>query len=134
MPDSMPPWSRAEAARRSVGRAAIQRALDADRIPEVTRDEAGAWVIPLDELLAAGFHADPPDPTAAVGEHDRTDAEQLRKRVHQLELELVQARADQRIAEAEKHAAEAINVELRHRLAMLQTDRRAPSEATNGEC
>ena len=50
-----PQWSAIEAARRcNVGRATIQRAIYAKRLPNAVRTDKG-WRIPLTDLLAAGF-------------------------------------------------------------------------------
>src|SRR5699024_5673040 len=74
-----PRWSAAEAARRcGVGRATIQRALTAGRIPGAEQTDAG-WSIPLEGLLAAGFTPDryqphdteQPEQGTPAREHDR---------------------------------------------------------------
>lgn len=131
-----PRWSASEAAKRcGVGRATIQRRLDAGAIPGAVKTDRG-WSIPLDGLLAAGFTPDrpsPPDaarePVRATAEHDPEHvraADQLAQRVRDLEQELAASRATaerERVLRegAEQMAAErAGHVEdLRRTLAML---------------
>lgn len=138
-----PRWSAAEAARRcGVGRATIQRALTAGRIPGAEQTDAG-WSIPLEGLLAAGFHPSrpsPPEDTAPPArEHDRTPAEPLpehARRLADLETELAEARAQTALERIRREAAEALAAEraervtdLRQAMRMLEAapaDRPAP--------
>ncbi|WP_072691684.1 PhoU domain-containing protein [Rhodococcus marinonascens] len=139
-----PHWSASEAARRcGVGRATIQRALTAGRIPGAAETEKG-WSIPLEGLLAAGFFPDRPtapdqSPSTTPDtdrEHDRapatTNSEHAR-RIAELEqaLDLEHARADlehaHRIA-AEQLAAERAErvADLRHALRMIEAAPQTP--------
>ena len=70
-------------------RRTIARLLDADSLPGATRDESGAWCIPLEALLAAGLRVHAPSPPDEPQEHtptpstpapaaEPTEAEQLR--------------------------------------------------------
>lgn len=139
-----PRWSASEAARRcGVGRATIQRALTAGRIPGATETEKG-WSIPLEGLLAAGFTPDrptppdqqPADPLSTAREHDRAPDPHAREQAHRLaelekELERERARAD--VEQARRIAAEQLAAEraervadLRHALRMLEAAPPAP--------
>lgn len=48
----------------SLSRRTLRRWLDAGRFPNAERNEAGVWVVPVEELLAAGvrLHASKPEP------------------------------------------------------------------------
>lgn len=135
-----PRWSASEAARRcGVGRATIQRALDAGRLPGAVRTDKG-WQIPLESLLAAGYTPDrpsaPDQPTPAPArEHHRAaltpDHEQA-QRVAELEALLATERARADLEHARRMAAEALAAEraervadLRHALRMIES---APPE------
>ena len=95
--------SAAEAARRCcVGRATIQRSIEAKRFPHAVKGENG-WEISLQDLEAAGF-----DPYASErsGEleadtaHHWSDTHNLpspAKQLLELELQLIRARADTEI-------------------------------------
>ena len=76
MPATMPTrpkWSAARAAREcGVGRATIQRALASGRIQSAERDDSGAWLIPVDALIEAGFIPGKPTPPDA-GDASNTD-------------------------------------------------------------
>lgn len=126
-----PRWSAAEAARRcGVGRATIQRALAAGRIPGAEQTDAG-WSIPLEGLLAAGFKPDryqPHDPqqhtpAAPAREHDRAAdhpvSEQAR-RLADLEAELAEARSQAALERVRREAAEALAAERAERVTDLQ--------------
>jgi len=66
-----PKWSAARAAREcGVGRATIQRALDSGRIQSAERDDSGAWSIPVDALIEAGFIPGKPTPPDAADTGD----------------------------------------------------------------
>src|SRR5699024_4708066 len=122
-----PRWSAAEAARRcGVGRATIQRALTAGRIPGAEQTDAG-WSIPLEGLLAAGFHPSrpsPPEDTAPPArEHDRAAAEPLpehARRLADLEAELAEARAQTALERIRREAAEALAAERAERVTDLR--------------
>ena len=126
-----PRWSAAEAARRcGVGRATIQRALAAGRIPGAEQTDAG-WSIPLEGLLAAGFKPDryqPHDPqqhtpAAPVREHDRAadhPVPEQARRIAELERELAEARAQTALERVRREAAEALASERAERVTDLQ--------------
>lgn len=138
-----PRWSASEAARRcGVGRATIQRALDAGRLPGAVRTDKG-WQIPLEALLAAGYTPDRPSapdqpaPAQARPARERhraasaPDLEQA-QRVAELETLLAAERARADLEHAHRVAAETLAAEraervadLRHALRMIES---APPE------
>ncbi|WP_075836012.1 MULTISPECIES: helix-turn-helix domain-containing protein [unclassified Rhodococcus (in: high G+C Gram-positive bacteria)] len=138
-----PRWSASEAARRcGVGRATIQRALDAGRLPGAVRTDKG-WQIPLEALLAAGYTPDrpsapdqptPPQASPAREHHRAAPAPDLEhaQRVAELEALLATERARADLEHARRMAAEALAAEraervadLRHALRMIES---APPE------
>lgn len=143
-----PRWSAAEAARRcGVGRATIQRALTAGRIPGAEQTDAG-WSIPLEGLLAAGFKPDryqPHDPqqhtpAAPAREHDRAadhPVPEQARRLADLEAELAEARSQTALERVRRESAEALAaeraervVDLRQALRMLEA---APADRPQPE-
>ena len=138
-----PRWSAAEAARRcGVGRATIQRALTAGRIPGPEQTDAG-WSIPLEGLLAAGFNPSAPAPAEDTApparEHDRAadhPVPEQARRIAELERELAEARRLADLERVRRESAEALAaeraervVDLRQALRMLEAapaDRPAP--------
>ena len=126
-----PRWSAAEAARRcGVGRATIQRALAAGRIPGAEQTDAG-WSIPLEGLLAAGFKPDryqPHDPqqhtpAAPAREHDRAadhPVPEQARRLADLEAELAEARSQTALERVRREAAEALAAERAERVTDLR--------------
>ena len=90
-------FSAADAAREcGVSRPTITRAAAAGRIAGAVRDDAGAWALPLDGLLAAGFHPGRPSPPE---DQQRAKGDAVdRDRVHELELAVLRAEVrEQRI-------------------------------------
>ena len=86
----------AEAAKAcGVSRTTIVRAAAAGRIAGAARGDDGAWTIPLDGLLAAGYQPGKPSPPEDEKPRDRDD-EVVPRRVHELELALADARAEAR--------------------------------------
>lgn len=74
-----------------VARTTISRAAAAGRIAGAERDEAGAWVLPLSGLLAAGFNPGKPSPPEDEKPHERDDDELDRDRMHELEKAVLRA-------------------------------------------
>lgn len=75
------------AAARATGRSrrTLTRMLDAGELDGAHRDDAGAWVIPADSLLAAGLHLhapsppdDPPAPAASTPPPPSADLDSIR--------------------------------------------------------
>lgn len=139
-----PRWSAAEAARRcGVGRATIQRALTAGRIPGAEQTDAG-WSIPIEGLLAAGFNPSAPSPPEDAApparEHDRAAAEPVTeqaRRIAELERELAEARRLADLERVRREAAETLAaeraervVDLRQALRMLEA---APADRPQPE-
>lgn len=93
-----------------VSRTTISRAAAAGRIAGAERDEAGAWVLPLSGLLAAGFNPGKPSPSEDEKPHERDD---VLDRVRQLEAELA-------VQHVRTHAAEALAAERAERIVDLR--------------
>lgn len=114
-----PMWSASEAARRcGISRATMTRRLQADAIPGATRDESGAWLVPLSGLLAAGFHPDRPAPAEEEDPQDQDAADALRDAHHARELAEVRAALD--LERARRQAAEELAAERAARVADLR--------------
>ena len=118
-----PVWSASEAARRcGISRATMTRRLQADAIPGATRDESGAWLVPLSGLLAAGFHPDRPAPAEEEGPQDQdaetATAEALRDAQHARELAEIRAALD--LERARRQAAEELAAERAARVSDLR--------------
>ena len=142
-----PRFSESQAAKLcGVSRSTIQRARKRGDIPGVERVESG-WSLPLEGLLAAGFKPEsgagaplgtpppasmpgrvrPPAHPARSEEVEETsslDADP--SKIHRLELELEQARAEARVMRAERDAAQAVADERQRIIALLE----APKGAT----
>lgn len=100
-----------------VARTTISRAAAAGRIEGAKRDEAGAWVLPLSGLLAAGFNPgkpSPPDPVAASVDRDKADE------LTRLRAQLDEARTDARLLHMRADAAEALAAERAERIVDLR--------------
>ncbi len=113
-----PRWSLSEAARRcNVGRATLQRRIEAGMLPGATRSDDG-WSIGVEDLLAAGFHPGRGAPPVEQPAPDREHA-----RVADLERDLAVERA--RRAAAEQLAADRAEhiTDLRRSLLMLEASR-----------
>ena len=93
-------FSAADAAREcGVSRPTITRAAAAGRIAGAVRDDAGAWALPLDGLLAAGFHPGRPSPPEDEKARDRD--EMVPARIHELELEVLRTEVRAQSARAD---------------------------------
>ena len=73
-----------------VSRTTIVRAATAGRIAGAVRGDDGAWTIPLDGLLGAGYNPGKPSPPEDEKQRDRDD-DQDRDRMHELELAVLRA-------------------------------------------
>jgi len=101
-----PRWSLSEAARRcGVGRATLQRKIEAGHIPGATKTDNG-WSIGVEDLLAAGLHPDRPTPPAVQKHSAREPAlaapgpvTQHVRRIAELEAELATERVKRAAAE-----------------------------------
>lgn len=139
-----PRFSESQAAKLcGVSRSTIQRARKRGDIPGVERLENG-WSLPLEGLLAAGFKPESgagtplgaPLPASTPGRvrHPAHPArlEEVEKssspdvdhsKIHRLELELEQARAEARVMRAERDAAQAVADERQRIIALLEAPR-----------
>jgi hypothetical protein len=112
-----------------VDRRTIRRRLDAGDLPNASRGtgpqgpETGAWTIPVDDLIAAGFtlHASRP-PSSVPTSPARVDQSELDRLRNELAEEralrmVAEARADER--ERLVHATEQRALNAEHALAML---------------
>lgn len=116
-----PHWSASEAARRcGTSRATMTRRLQAGAIPGATRDAAGAWLVPLSGLLAAGFHPDRPAPPEEQQDQDAeaATADALRDAHHSRELAEIRAALD--LERARRQAAEELAAERAARVSDLR--------------
>jgi len=125
-----PRWSLSEAARRcGVGRATLQRRIEAGRIPGATKTETG-WSIGVEDLLAAGLHPDRPTPPAAqkhpAREHALAVSGQVSEHAHriaELEAELATERVKRAAAEQLAAGRGEHITDLRTSLRMLEAAR-----------
>lgn len=125
-----PRWSLSEAARRcGVGRATLQRKIEAGRIPGATKTETG-WSIGVEDLLAAGLHPDRPTPPAAqkhpAREHALAVSGQVPEHAHriaELEAELATERVKRAAAEQLAAGRGEHIIDLRTSLRMLEAAR-----------
>lgn len=139
-----PRFSESQAAKLcGVSRSTIQRARKRGDIPGVERLEHG-WSLPLEGLLAAGFkpesgagtplgtplpasrpgrvrHPAHPAHPERVEESPSPDVDN--SKIHRLELELEQARAEARVMRAERDAAQAVANERQRIIALLEAPR-----------
>jgi hypothetical protein len=110
-----------------VGRSSIRRRLDAGAFPDAHRtDDAGPWVIPVDNLLAAGLHVnrpadgpeDDPEPSGDTGPDGR-------------DLEISELRRRAEVAEARAALLERNVEDLRTALRMLEAGPDRPADGSH---
>jgi len=98
-----------EAARAAgVDRRTLRRRLDAGELPNAYRDRGrqgpgtGPWLIPVGDLLAAGFTLNAPSPGPAHARHDDQGDElaELRHELDHLRERLARAERDRDVAQA----------------------------------
>ena len=100
-----------------MSRTTISRAAAAGRIAGAERDEAGAWVLPLSGLLAAGFNPgkpSPPDPVAASVDRDKADE------LTRLRAQLDEARTQAHVLTVKLDAAVTLATERAERIVDLR--------------
>jgi hypothetical protein len=125
-----PRWSLSEAARRcGVGRATLQRKIEAGHIPGATKTDSG-WSIGVEDLLAAGLHPDRPTPPAvqkhSAREHALAAPGQVpehARRIAELEAELATERVKRAAAEQLAAGRAEHITDLRTSLRMLEAAR-----------
>lgn len=118
-----------------VSRSTIRRRREAGLLPHAVEDPVRGWLIPVGDLLAAGFTVNapaPPDPdpdpleSVSPGEPDSTSAAGLKAELdrlrHRHALELAEARHGQALAESE---AAHLRVQLADRAAHIGDLQRA---------
>lgn len=117
---------REAAAACGVSRSTIRRRREAGDLPGAVSDETRGWLIPVDDLLAAGFRLNAPAgpdataaPPAATGGHHQRQQPSLDD-VAALRAELERVRHEQALAVAEaEHGRRLAEAEARHLRAEL---------------
>ena len=124
MSDDRPALTLTEAAKATkVSRKTLRRRLDSDEFPNARRLDGptgtgtGPWVIPIADLLSAGFTLHSPDDDRA---EDKPDDHGVDLRIHDLEHELALERERRRAAEAIAAERAAALDDLRTALALAQ--------------
>jgi len=124
MSDDRPTLTLTEAAKATgVSRKTLRRRLDAHEFPNASRldgpagDSSGPWVIPIADLLGAGFTLHSSDD---VQVEDKPDDHSVDLRIHDLEHELALERERRRAADDLRAAAERNAEDLRTALRMLE--------------
>ncbi len=129
-----PRWSLSEAARRcNVGRATLQRRIEAGLLPGATKTDDG-WSIGVEDLLAAGLHpgrGTPPAEQPTPGREQARVTDLDRERVAELERDLAvertkRAAAEQLAADRGEHITD-----LRRSLLMLEAGRGVQEAGTS---
>ncbi|MEU3777996.1 helix-turn-helix domain-containing protein [Streptomyces sp. NPDC032472] len=131
---------REAAAACGVSRTTIRRRREAGDLPGAYEDPKRGWVIPVDDLLAAGFRINAPSPAdpaaapagpGAAAAGDGQDAAALRAELERVRAEhalaLAEAHFGQRLAEAE---AEHLRVQLAARAEHIADLQRAVAALT----
>jgi len=131
MSDERPALTLTEAAKATgVSRKTLRRRLDSDEFPNASRLDGpagtgtGPWVVPIADLLGAGFTLHSPNDDQ--GDEDESDDHGDDLRVRELEHELELERERRRAAEALRVAAERNADDLRTALRMLETGASEP--------
>ncbi len=124
MSDERPALTLTEATKTTgVSRKTLRRRLDSDEFPNASRLDGpagtgtGPWVIPIADLLGAGFTLHSPDDDRA---EDKPDDHGVELRIHDLEHELALERERRRAAEAIAAERAAALDDLRTALALAQ--------------
>lgn len=96
---SRPSWTIAESAERcGVSRSTVRRYREADKFPNAWKDAAGAWKIPLEDLLAVGWSpVDPAQSASPEAVQDR-NGERILELERALELERVRRESAEQLA------------------------------------
>ena len=96
---SRPSWTIMEAAERcGVSKSTVRRYREADRFPNAWKDQAGAWKIPLEDLLAVGWSPIGPALSTPTEPVQESANERIAELERALELERVKREAAERIA------------------------------------
>lgn len=152
-----PIWTLTEAAQRTgVSRSTLRRRLSAGAFPNARQDAGGAWLVPVEDLLAAGLSLSRPPAVSVVTEQAQptsnpaseraqtpstptsTEVEELRRELAQerARVEAERARAD--TERAQRLAAEQVAAERERHLgtalqALRMLEGRPPAPPTAGE-
>jgi hypothetical protein len=105
-----------------VSQSTMKRRLRAGAFPNAAQDESGAWVIPVEDLLAAGFHLNGQTQVSDPGQRAVTPVGDLGRRIADLERQLTEEHAARLVEQVRREAAEQIAVEREKR---AQTAERA---------
>lgn len=130
-----PSWTLSRAATEcQVSKSTLKRRLEANVFPNAARGQRGQWLVPVEDLISAGFapRPTPPDEPGLTEvtdrgqrtiepDHDLGQSESsLVKRVHELEVELAQERATRHSAEQLASERSERITDLRQALKMLE--------------
>lgn len=110
------------AAMAGVSQSTMKRRLRAGAFPHAAQDDTGAWVIPVEDLLGAGFHLNGQPRVTDPVHSEVTPVGDLGRRIADLERQLVEERAARLVEQVRREAAEQIAVEREKR---AQTAERA---------
>ncbi len=113
-PGQRPSYSLTQAAKMTgVSLSTIKRRRMAGAFPNAHQDDAGTWLIPVGDLLAAGLHLNRPTGVTTEGQavvNQGHDLDQV-TRIAELERALTEANAAVRVERAYREAAEQIAAE-----------------------
>lgn len=86
----------------------LMRAVKAGKLPNAYKDISGAWRLPVEDLIAAGYPPTPPEAPQSVTEPSRGDSERVRELESRIELLQTKLAAEQALrAEIVKRAENA---------------------------
>ena len=88
-----------------VSQSTMKRRLRAGAFPNAAQDESGAWVIPVEDLLAAGFHLNGQTQVSDPGQRAVTPVGDLGQRIADLERQLTEEHAARLIEQVRREAA-----------------------------
>jgi hypothetical protein len=111
----------------------MKRRLRAGAFPGAVQDDTGAWVIGVDDLLAAGFHLNRSTPVTPVSDRS-PQVTDLGQRIADLERQLLEERHARLTEQIRREAAEQIAAEREKRAqtaerALLMLESREAREA-----
>jgi hypothetical protein len=119
-----------------VSQSTMERRLRSGAFPHAAQDDTGAWTIPVEDLLAAGFHLNGQTQVTDPVHSEVTPVGDLGRRIADLERQLVEERAARLVEQAHRQAAEQIAVEREKRaqtaeraMLMLESFRSPPAAA-----
>jgi hypothetical protein len=129
-----PAWTLARAAQEcGVSRDTIKRRRSAGAFPNAYQGEKGAWLIPIEDLLAAGFQpsmskpAREPERAETIDTSDSAATKRIQELEHENELLQVRLDTEQQLRAMADQAATDLRMSLRM-LEATPTPRQAPVE------